>query len=234
VLIPLSPCLIFGLGPLPRLGVAGGAVAVLIYYGAGSLVLAAYLRSPRSIVRLTLKGIHLRWPLFRDILGVGLVAALITLQTNLTIAIATALVGVFGAAAIAGYGVGSRLEYLLIPLVFGLGGPLVAMVGTNIGAGRRDRVLRIAWVGAAKRLGLLPRRFRAPGSCYSAPSPACSTPARAISMQWDRSSGSSGSAWRFISRRRGLGACCGRSSLISRVFSLRRPVDGWRCASTAI
>src|SRR6185312_10314842 len=149
VLIPLSPCLIFGLGPLPRLGVAGGAVAVLIYYAIGSLVLAGYLRSPRSIVRLGLKGMRLRWPLFRDILRVGLVAALITVATNLTIAIATALVGGFGPAAIAGYGVGSRLEYLLIPLVFGLGGPLVAMVGTNIGAGLRDRALRIAWIGAA-------------------------------------------------------------------------------------
>ena len=52
-------------------------------------------------------------------------------------------------AAIAGYGTGSRLEYLLIPLVFGLGGPLVAMVGTNIGAGRPDRALRVAWIGAA-------------------------------------------------------------------------------------
>ncbi len=149
VLIPLSPCLIFGLGPLPRLGVAGGAVAVLIYYAIGSMVLAAYLRSSRSIAQLRLQDVRLRWPLFRDILRVGLVAELITVATNLTIAIATALVGAFGPAAIAGYGVGSRLDYLLIPLVFGLGGPLVAMVGTNIGAGRRDRALRVAWVGAA-------------------------------------------------------------------------------------
>lgn len=149
VLIPLSPCLIFGLGPFPRLGVAGGAVAVVIYYAVGSAVLAAYLRSGRSVVRLTLAGVRLRWPLFADILRVGLVAALITVQTNLTIAIATGLVGAFGPAAIAGYGTGSRLEYLLIPLVFGLGGPLVAMVGTNIGAGRRDRALRVAWIGAA-------------------------------------------------------------------------------------
>ncbi len=149
VLIPLSPCLIFGWGPFPQMGVAGGAVAVVIYYAVGSAVLAAYLRSGRSIVRLSFASIRLRWPLFMDILRVGLVAALITVQTNLTIAIATGLVGAFGPAAIAGYGTGSRLEYLLIPLVFGLGGPLVAMVGTNIGAGRRDRAVRVAWIGAA-------------------------------------------------------------------------------------
>jgi len=154
VLIPLSPCLILGLGPFPRFGVAGGAIAVLIYYAAGTFALAAYLRSGRSVIRLTLSGVRLRWALFRDILRVGLVAALITVQTNLTIAIATGFVGAFGAAAIAGYGTGSRLEYLLIPLVFGLGGPLVAMVGTNIGAGRRDRALRVAWIGAAIAFGL--------------------------------------------------------------------------------
>jgi Na+-driven multidrug efflux pump len=149
VLVPLSPCLIFGWGPFPRLGVAGGAVAVLIYYAAGSVVLAWYLRSGRSVVALKFRGVALRWALFADILRVGIVAALITVQTNLTIAIATGIVGTFGAAAIAGFGTGSRLEYLLIPLVFGLGGPLVAMVGTNIGAGRPDRALRVAWIGAA-------------------------------------------------------------------------------------
>jgi putative MATE family efflux protein len=154
VLIPLSPCLIFGLGPLPRLGIAGGAVAVLIYYAVGSIALAAYLRSGQSVVRLSFRGIRFRWSLFRDILRVGAVAALITVQTNLTIAIATGFVGAFGSAAIAGYGTASRLEYLLIPLVFGLGGPLVAMVGTNIGAGRSDRALRVAWIGAAIAAGL--------------------------------------------------------------------------------
>jgi putative MATE family efflux protein len=153
VLIPLSPCLIFGFGPLPRLGVAGGAVAVLIYYAVGSLALVAYLRSKRSIVRLNFSSAF-RWPLFADILRVGIVAALVTVATNLTIAIATGLVGSFGPAAIAGYGTASRLEYLLIPLVFGLGGPLVAMVGTSIGAGRRERALRVAWIGAAIATGL--------------------------------------------------------------------------------
>jgi len=153
VLVPLSPCLIFGWGPFPRLGVAGGAYAVVAFYGIGSIALAAYLQSRRSVVHLSLQS-KFRWPLFYDILRVGAVAALITVQTNLTIAIATGLVGQFGPAAIAGYGTGSRIEYLLVPLVFGLGGPLVALVGTNIGAGQRERALRAAWIGAAIAAGL--------------------------------------------------------------------------------
>jgi putative MATE family efflux protein len=153
-LIPLSPCLIFGWGPFPRLGVAGGAVAVIVFYVVGSLALVAYLRAGRSAVRLSFVDVGFRWPLFHDILRVGAVAALITVQTNLTIAIATGFVGRFGPAAIAGYGIGSRLEYLLVPLVFGLGGPLVAIVGTNIGAGQRARALRAAWIGAGIAAGL--------------------------------------------------------------------------------
>jgi putative MATE family efflux protein len=154
VLLPLSPCLIFGWGPFPRLGIAGGAAAVLAYYVIGSLALTFYLWSGRCVVRPSIRGIGLRWPLFVDILRVGLVAALITVQTNLTIAIVTGIVGRFGAAAIAGYGTGSRLEYLLVPIVFGLGGPLVAMVGTNIGAGQRERALSVAWIGAAVAAGI--------------------------------------------------------------------------------
>jgi putative MATE family efflux protein len=149
VLVPLSPCLIFGWGPFPRLGVAGGGVALIVYYAIGVAVLVWYLGSGPSVVRLSLRRFRLESRLFGDILRVGAVAALITVQTNATVAITTALVGQFGPAAIAGYGVGSRLEYLLVPLVFGLGSPLVAMVGTNIGAGRGARAVRAAWIGAA-------------------------------------------------------------------------------------
>jgi putative MATE family efflux protein len=153
VLVPLSPCLILGWGPFPRLGVAGGGVALIFYYVIGVAILGWYLASGRSVVRLRLTGWRLEKRLFKEILRVGAVAALITVQTNATVAITTALVGQFGAAAIAGYGVGSRLEYLLVPLVFGLGSPLVAMVGTNIGAGQRQRALRTAWIGAAIAFG---------------------------------------------------------------------------------
>src|SRR5881396_2938361 len=103
----------------------------------------------RSVLHPSLRGVRFRWPLFRDILRVGAVAALVTVATNLTIMIGTAFVGEFGPAAIAGYGTGARLEYLLVPLVFGLGAPLVAIVGTSIGAEQRERALRTAWIGAA-------------------------------------------------------------------------------------
>ncbi|HMK67384.1 MAG TPA: MATE family efflux transporter, partial [Stellaceae bacterium] len=90
-----------------------------------------------------------RWRHQREILRVGGIAAINTVLTNLTIVLVTAMIGGFGAGAIAGYGIGSRLEYLLIPVIFGLGAPLVAMVGTNIGAGAVGRAQRIAWTGAA-------------------------------------------------------------------------------------
>ncbi|MDO9360440.1 MAG: MATE family efflux transporter [Polaromonas sp.] len=149
VLVPLSPLLIFGWGPVPAFGIAGGAMALLAYYAGGTLALALYLRSPKSLLLPSLNGVGLRWPLFRDILRVGLIASVSAMATNLTIGVATALVGTLGPAAIAGYGTASRLEYLLVPLVFGLGAPLVAMVGTCIGAAQRERALRSTWIGAA-------------------------------------------------------------------------------------
>lgn len=165
VLVPLSPLLIFGLGPLPGLGIAGGAVALLAYYLVGSAVLAGYLWSRKSLLRPSLAGFRLRWPLCRDILRIGLVGMIATVATNLTIGITTSFVGRFGTAAIAGYGTGARLEYLLVPLVFGLGAPLLTMVGTCIGAGARERALRAAWTGAAlafamaEAIGLLAAAF---------------------------------------------------------------------------
>ena len=148
-LVPLSPFLIFGWGPIPALGIAGGAIALLLYYLVGTLALAAYIWSSRSLLKPSLRGVKLRWVLFRDILRIGLLGSVSTVATNLSIGVATTLAGGFGAAAIAGYGTASRLEYLLVPLVFGLGAPLVAMVGTCMGAGQHERALKATWIGAA-------------------------------------------------------------------------------------
>src|SRR5467141_579535 len=129
-------------------------VVVVSYYAAGSLVLFAALRSRRNLVRLSVRGVRLRVALFRDILRVGLPGALNTIQTNLTVVVLTGLIGAFGTVALAGYGTGARLEYLQIPLVFGLGSALVTMVGTNVGAGQLARARRIALVGGAMAFGL--------------------------------------------------------------------------------
>jgi putative MATE family efflux protein len=153
LLVPLSPLLIFGIGPFPALGVAGGATALLLYYVGGIAVFAWYILSGRNAAHL--RWVRPRWTLFRDILRVGVVAAITSLQTNLTVAITTSLVGAwFGSAEIAGYGTGARLEYMMGPLVFGIGSTLVAMVGINIGAGQHARALRIAFMGAAASFAL--------------------------------------------------------------------------------
>ena len=109
--------------------------------------------SGRSLVRPGLT--RLRGALFGDIVRVGAVGSVSTFQTTLTVSLTTALVGAAaGPEAVAGYGTGARLEYLLIPLIFGLGAPLVALVGTNIGAGQRQRALRAALLGGAVAFGV--------------------------------------------------------------------------------
>jgi putative MATE family efflux protein len=152
-LIPVSPLLIFGFGPIPALGIAGGGVALLVFYAAGSAVLAWYVLSGRNLARF--RWSRLSWPVFHDILRVGAISGIQSVQTNFTIALATALVaGTADVNAIAGFGTGARLEYLLIPVVFGIGAPLVSLVGTNFGAGQQQRALRIALTGGALAFAL--------------------------------------------------------------------------------
>jgi putative MATE family efflux protein len=147
-LIPISPLLIFGFGPVPPLGIAGGGMALVVYYVAGTLAMAWHILAGRNPVRFV-------WaPLRRDIvaglLRLGVLSALNSVQTNLVIAGTTALVASgAGISAVAGYGTGVRLEYLLIPLVFGIGAPIIALVGTNLGAGQIARARRIALAGGA-------------------------------------------------------------------------------------
>ncbi len=154
LLIPLSPALIMGWGPFPRMGVAGGATALVGYYLLGIVLQGAYLFGGRSVLRPRLPGMKFKARLFGAILKVGGIASLSSIQTNLAIMTTTGMVGGFGPAALAGFGTGSRLEYLMVPIAFGVGGPLVAIVGTNIGAGQRQRALRAAWIGAAIGFGI--------------------------------------------------------------------------------
>jgi Na+-driven multidrug efflux pump len=149
--LTLCPVLVLGLAGAPRLGIAGAGVATVVSFGVGTAMLIAFLSSRRSLVTPATRGFRLRRRLFADILRVGAPGALNTVLTNLTIVLVTGLVGSFGTYALAGYGMGARLEYLQIPLVFGFGGALVTMVGTNVGAGQLARAERVAWVGSRSR-----------------------------------------------------------------------------------
>ncbi len=92
---------------------------------------------------------RLQRALFRDILRVGLVAAVNPFLTVATVILLTGLVSRYGDAALAGFGIGTRLEFVLIPIVFGIGAALIAMVGANIGAGQLTRAHQIGWTGGA-------------------------------------------------------------------------------------
>jgi putative MATE family efflux protein len=144
----LAPLLIFGLGPFPPLGVTGAAVSLVTSYALRAAALAGYVLARRAAVALPPGLPRLRGALFREILRVGLPGSVNTVLTNANVMAVTGLVGSFGTFALAGYGVGARLEYLQIPLVFGFGTALVTMVGTNVGAGELARARRVAWVGA--------------------------------------------------------------------------------------
>lgn len=147
-LVPISPLLIFGYGPIPAMGIAGGGLALVLYYVAGTAILAFYIASGRNPARF--RWVPLQARLFSGILKIGALSSIQSVLTNAVIAGTTAIVAArLGVEAVAGFGTGIRLEYLLIPLVFGIGAPLVALVGTNAAAGQHARARQIALTGAA-------------------------------------------------------------------------------------
>ena len=146
--IAISPVLIFGVGPLPALGPAGAGWGLVLPFARGSVAMIWYLRS-RAIVRLNFLGVTPRWELFADILKVGVPGLINTAITNLSVVLLTGIAGQMGRDAAVGYAMGARLEYILQPVAFGLGTALVALVGTNWGAGQYRRARAIAWTGSA-------------------------------------------------------------------------------------
>ena len=147
VQIPLSGCLILGWGGLPALGIIGAAISAIVAAALLCLPLFVKLSNGDLPVRLRLSAMRFSKSDFDEILRVALPASLSPLLTIATVLVLTAYVASFGEAALAGYGIGSRVEFLIIPLVFGLGAAMTTAVGASVGAGELDRAERLGAIG---------------------------------------------------------------------------------------
>jgi len=129
VQMPLSAVLALGLGDWPGFGVSGPAISMLATSLVSAALQARALWGGKLGFRPSLGGIRLQRRLFWDILRVGLIASFSAFTANLTAMMVTGLVGGFGVAALAGYGIGVRMEFMLVPLAFGIGSALTGTGG---------------------------------------------------------------------------------------------------------
>lgn len=135
------------------MGLAGAGLAYAIAMTGAALVMAAAVMSGRAGFTLSLRT-TLRRVLFHRILAVGLVACVMATIANLATILVTARIAGHGAAAVAGYGISARMEFLMVPLAFGVGSALTALVGRAVGGGDWAEARRIAWTGAVLALGV--------------------------------------------------------------------------------
>ena len=150
--IALSGTLTLGWFGLPSLGVTGVATALVVCHGLAAIYLAQHLGRGKG--RLRLRPHALDWAPIRDIMKVGGLGIINSTCLAMTVVVVTGHVGRYGTEALAGFGLGARLELMLVPIAFGVGAALTAAVGINVGAGQIVRARRIAWTGAGATLAL--------------------------------------------------------------------------------
>jgi putative MATE family efflux protein len=146
---PLSGLFMLGFG----WGLPGAAAAYLVAFALAAGAMGVIILRGGAGFRPRF-GAPLRRDLFRRILAVGAVATVMATIANLTVVLMTALVARHGTAAIAAYGVGVRLEFLMIPLGFGIGVALTSLVGRRVGAGDWAGARATAWRGGLLSGGL--------------------------------------------------------------------------------
>ncbi|MDJ0927340.1 MAG: MATE family efflux transporter [Gammaproteobacteria bacterium] len=143
--ILLDPCLIFGLGPFPELGVTGAAVATTIGRGIGVAYGLWQLFGNRGRLQMTSAALRPRPDAIRRVLrvaGGGIMQHLIATSSWIVLMRLTA---VFGSAAIAGLSIGIRLiDFTLLP-AWGLGNAAATLVGQNLGADKPQRAEQAVW-----------------------------------------------------------------------------------------
>ena len=128
------------------MGLAGiGAAFALAFWVAAAVMAAVVMRGGAGFMPIL--WLRPTSALFHRILAVGLVACALAAVANMTTILVTAQIAAHGAAAVAAYGIAARLEFLMIPLAFGVGSALTALVGRAAGAGDWDAARRTAWTG---------------------------------------------------------------------------------------
>jgi putative MATE family efflux protein len=149
VTVVTEPVLVFGLGPIPPLGVAGSAWANVLGFGSGLALQLVVLLRGRHRIGINLRRLRPDFALMNRIIRISLPSTIqMVLRSSSRLAI-LALVGLYGTFATAGYGVANRM--LLIALIpsFGLGNAAGTLVGQNLGARQPKRAERSAWWVAA-------------------------------------------------------------------------------------
>ncbi|PYE32079.1 putative MATE family efflux protein [Idiomarina fontislapidosi] len=138
-----DPILIFGWGPIPAMGIEGAALASVISWFSG-VILVFWLLSRKQLIRVrieTTRGLFREWlDAARAILKIGLPAAGANILTPLAMSVMTAIIASYGAAAVAAFGVGTRLESLASIIILALSMSLPPLISQNFGANRVDRV----------------------------------------------------------------------------------------------
>ena len=141
----LDPLLIFGLGPFPKLGIAGAAWASALSFAATFAVGLYVFFIGRAPVRLRWRGeVPVRLKTMGRMMRIGLPGGVNTVSFTLARAVITPLVAVFGTSVVASYGVGMRVMHLGILVIFGLSMGVSPLIGNLLGAGLKDRLWRTA------------------------------------------------------------------------------------------
>ncbi len=136
----LDPLLIFGIGPFPELGIKGAAIASVIAWAAGFVIILYILTVKRQLISVRVLPMAEFVAVSRKILTIGLPAAGANMLTPIAMAVLTAMIAVHGNAAVAGFGVGTRIESIASMVVLALSMTLPPFISQNFGAQQWDRV----------------------------------------------------------------------------------------------